>query len=89
MENKPITIEYSNHFYFEGRRLAFRKKFLFDITGCPLYIKESEQGYWFGRKLLTKTKAKELIKHEPIVVDVTDLQWYIQIQLAECFNLEL
>lgn len=93
MENNNITIDtyfitYSNWFEFNGFILAFRKKELFDITGIPKYIKRSEQGWWIGRKLLTPSKAKELYINEPKKVDISCLQWYRQIELDECFNLE-
>ncbi len=95
MENNELTIDsgyiitYSNYLNFEGRLLAFRKKELFELSnGIPIYIKRSEQGWWFGKKLLTPLKAKELIKNEPKQIDVSNLQWYLQIELDECFNLE-
>lgn len=84
---KPYIITYTNLIEFEGRKLAFRKKELFDICGIPNYIKRSEQGWWIGRKLLTLTKAKELIKNINFEVDVTHLQWYQQEQLNHVFNL--
>ena len=93
MKSKELTIEryvitYSNHFIFEGRVLAFRKKELFDLsTGTPTYIPHSIQGWWFGKKLLSPQKAKELIIHSPKEVDVSNLQWYIQEQLNGVFNL--
>ena len=93
MESNNIIIDefiitYSNYLEFSGQILSFRKKELFNLTsGLPKYIKRSEQGWWFGRILLTPQKAKELIKHEPKQVDVSPLQWYIQIELNECFNL--
>ena len=80
-------ITYSNHFEFNGRILAFRKKILFDITNVPRLIKEANQGWWINRILLSKQKVKELIKHEPIDVDVSALQWFEQVNLEECFNL--
>lgn len=87
IEEKPYIITYSNWFEFEGRVLAFRKKELFDITETPKHI--PFVGHWnINRKQLTITKTKELIKHEPKQVDVSNLQWYIQIELNECFNLE-
>lgn len=80
-------IEYTNMIEFEGRKLSFRKKELFDISGTPSHIKRSEQGWWVGRKLLTLLKAKELHKLVNVKIDVTDLQWYIQEQLNHVFNL--
>ena len=92
MENKQITIEpyiitYSNLIEFEGRKLAFRKKELFDVSNMPNHIKRSEQGWWIGRKILTPNKAKELIKNTTFDVDVSQLQWYQQEQLNHVFNL--
>ena len=84
---KPYIITYSNHFEFDGRVLAFRKKELFDITETPKYIKFV--GHWnINRKQLSVSKAKELIKHEAKKVDVTELQWYVQEELNHVFNLK-
>jgi hypothetical protein len=84
----PNIITYSNHFYFEGVRLAFRKKELFNISETPKYIPYNEDGFWIvNRKQLTKLKAKELIINKPIYVDVSDLSWHIQCHLEEVFNL--
>jgi hypothetical protein len=90
MENNNLTIEpyliiYSNWFEFDCKKYAFRKKELFDITNIPKHVKKSEQGWWIGRKLLSPTKAKELIKEEPITKDVTDLQWFEQEKLNHVF----
>ena len=92
MENNNITIEpyiitYSNWFEFEGKKYAFRKKELFCIESTPTHIKRSEQGWWIGKKLITPSKAQELLKKEPIEKDVTDMQWYLQEQLNHVFNL--
>lgn len=71
MEESPYIIKYSNHFEFNGRLLAFRKKELFDITVTPSYL-PFKDGYWYvNRKQLTKSKAQALSKQEPIEVDVT------------------
>ncbi len=73
-EPTPYKIIYSNHFEFEGRTLAFRKQELFDITNLPKHI--PFVGHWnVNRKQLSKSKAKELVKMEPKVIDVSDLQW--------------
>lgn len=85
--DKKYVIPYTNHLTFEGKILAFRKKELFDITNIPSITKRSEQGWWIGRKLLSLQKVKELIKKEPITVDVTCLQWYEQEKLNHVFNL--
>lgn len=88
MEN-PNIITYSNYFYFEGERLAFRKKELFNITGLPKHIQFNKNGFWIvKRKQLTVSKAKELIINQPIEIDVTNLAWHTQIELDEVFNLE-
>lgn len=83
-------ITHSNYLEFEGRLLAFRKNFLFDITGIPSYIpfNESAQAWIINRKQLSKLRAKQLYKNEPKKVDVSCLQWYRQIELDECFNLD-
>lgn len=83
------TITYSNYLEFEGRVLAFRKQQLFDITDSPKHIPFNEiaQAWIVNRKQLSKSKAKQLIKNEPKEVDVSNLQWYIQEQLNEVFNL--
>ncbi len=81
------TITYSNHFEFNGARLAFRKQLLFDITTEPRLINYNN-GYWLvNRKQLTILAAKKLIKHEPITIDCSMLQWYEHCHLDECFNL--
>lgn len=82
------TITYSNHFEFNGARLAFRKKLLFDITtNTPRFI-PNDNGYWLvNRKQLTPLAAKGLIKNKAITVDISHLQMYQQCHLEECFNL--
>jgi hypothetical protein len=87
--NKYI-ITYTNFLIFEGRKLAFRKKELFDIsTNIPSHIPfNSIANCWLiNRKQLTKSKAKELITMRPIEVDVTSFQWFVQEQLNHVFNL--
>lgn len=91
-------IVYSNHFEFNGHILAFRKGFLFDISATiPQYlpmIENSGSKGWYitknrKRKWLSKTIAKELAKErKPKEVNVSNLEWYAQIELDECFNLE-
>ena len=86
--NNPNIITYSNHFYFEGERLAFRRKELFNITKLPKHIPYNKNGFWIvNRKQLTQLKAKELIINQPVDVDVSALEWYQQINLQEVFNL--
>ena len=82
-------IEYSNHFEFNGCLLSFRKQELFDITDMPKHIPFNQvANCWIvNRKQLSKTKAQELVKKEPVVKDVTELQWYQQAQLKHVFNL--
>lgn len=84
---EKYIITYSNSFVFEGQTLAFRKKELFNITGIPKIIKRSNQGWWIGRVLLTKSKAKELLTKTEVKKDITELQWYQQEQLNHVFNL--
>lgn len=83
------TITYSNYLEFDGRILAFRKQQLFDITEQPKHIPFNEiaQAWIINRKQLSKSKAKELVWHESKTVDVSNLQWYKQIELDEVFNL--
>ena len=85
--DKPYIITYSNHLFFEGKTLAFRKKELFDISGIPSLIKRTEQGWWIGRKLLSPAKAQELIVNESKQKDISNLQWYEQEKLNGVFNL--
>jgi hypothetical protein len=88
---QPYTITYSNHFKVDDLTFAFRKKLLFDITNTPVYkpILENNgsKGWWINRKWISMKKTIEILKKEPITVDVSDLQWYEQINLEECFNL--
>lgn len=83
----PYIITYSNWLEFNGRKLAFRKKELFDITdGIPKHI--PFVGHWnVGRQQLSKLQASKLYKEEPVNVDVSDLQWYRQEMLNHVFNL--
>lgn len=83
-------ITYSNYLEFESRLLAFRKQLLFDITETPKLIEYNNNvNAWIvNRKQLTKLKAKNTIVMKPKVVDVSNLQWYEQIKLDECFNLQ-
>lgn len=85
------TIKYSNHFKIENRVFAFRKKFLFDITTIPKYLplqnNSGSNGYWINRKWYSVSKLKDIVISEPKEVDVSNLQWYRQIELDECFNL--
>jgi hypothetical protein len=83
-------ISYSNFLDFEGRKLAFRKQELFDITGnVPLWIpfNKTAECWIVKRKQLSRKKAKEIIVKDDIKVNVSDLQWYEQEQLNHVFNL--
>lgn len=90
--DNTYIITYSNHFEFNGKVLSYRKKVLFDITSIPnalfLTNNNGSNGYWINRKWLSDSKIKELIKQEPKQVDVSNLQWYQQINLDEVFNLK-
>lgn len=88
--NNKYFITYSNHFIFENQTLAFRKKELFNITNIPTLIQfNSNANCWIiNRKHLSKLKAKQLLINEPKQVDVSNLQWYQQINLDEVFNLK-
>lgn len=89
---KPYIITYSNHFEFNGKILAYRKKVLFDITEIPtaLFVSNNNgsHGYWINRKWLSESKIKDLIKNESKQVDVSNLQWYLQESLNNVFNLK-
>lgn len=89
--DNPYIITYSNWFEFNGKILAYRKKILFDISNTPkaLFVSNNNgsHGYWINRKWLSESKIKELLINEPKQVDVSDLQWYQQINLDEVFNL--
>jgi len=82
-------ITYSNHFELENKTFAFRKKQLFDITNVPnlLELKDNNncQGYWINRKWFTLSKLKPLVRMEERIVDVSELQWYIQLKLDYVF----
>lgn len=84
-------ITYSNYFEFENRVFAFRKKELFDITSTPIHLSlkdnNGSNGYWINRKWLSLSFIKNLIKKDEKIVDVSDLQWYQQIQFNDVFNL--
>lgn len=89
---KPYIITYSNHFEFNGKILAYRKKILFDITtNTPTALFTASNngsfGYWINRKWLSESVIKSLIKHESVNVDVTGMQWYIQENLNHVINI--
>lgn len=84
-------ITYSNHFEIEGKTFSFRKKELFNIDNVPMRIELKNNnncfGYWINRKWLSLSRIKEMIVNKSKMVDVSDLQWYDQIQLDHVFNL--
>lgn len=84
-------ITYSNHFKVGNKTFAFRKMVLFDITGTPtkLDLKDNNgsKGYWINREWYSLSKIKNFIVKDEIKVDVSHLQWNIQIQLDHVFNL--
>lgn len=91
-DNKPNNeyfITYSNYLIFENQTLAFRNKELFNITNIPTLIKfnDSASAWIVNRKHLSKLKAKELLINEHKRIDVSNLQWYQQINLDKVFNL--
>lgn len=91
--DKPYTIIYSNHFTFNGETFAFRKKMLFNISKIPYYVairynKDGSKGVIVNGKWFPFNKMLNLAKGSgEKSVDVSDLQWYAQEQLNECFNL--
>lgn len=88
--NNEYFIAYTNSFLFEGKVLAFRKKQLFNISKYPVFVPFNEKANcWIvNRKQLSMLKAKELVTQKEIIIDVSDLQWYQQIQLDHVFNLQ-
>lgn len=88
--NNEYFITYSNSFKFENVLLAFRKKELFNITDTPKLIPFNENAncWLVNRKQLTISKVKELITNIPVIKDLSDLQWYQQINLDQVFNLK-
>lgn len=90
---EPYIITYSNHFNFNGETFAFRKKMLFNISKTPYYIplrynNDGSKGIIVNGKWLSFGEMEKLAKNSgEKKVDVSDLQWYAQEQLNECFNL--
>ena len=78
-------ITYSNYFIIEERTFSFRKKQLFDITDVPKLIQLKNNnnclGYWINRKWYSLSRLKNLVIKEKMIVDVSNLQWYEQINL--------
>lgn len=89
--DNTYIITYSNYFEFNGKVLAYRKKVLFDISTIPnalfLTNNNGSNGYWINCKWLSESRIKELLVNEPKQVDVSQLQWYNQINLDHVFNL--
>lgn len=85
------SITYSNYFKIGNKIFSFRKKELFDITNIPIHIKLKDnnncKGYWINRKWFSLSKLKDLVIEQNKVIDVSDLQWYQQINLDHVFNL--
>lgn len=92
MSKKPYIITYTNLIEFNGRKLAYRKKCLFDITGnTPIFVPVDYHNgafYNIGGKRLSKNQAKQLVIMKDTEVDLSGLQWHHQIELDKCFNLE-
>lgn len=90
LQDKYI-ITYSNHFKIGNKTFAFRKKNLFEITRIPNYkplqINNTCYGYWIERKWHSLPALQDMVIKEPKEVDVSNLQWFVQIELDECFNL--
>ena len=84
-------ITYSNYFIIEGKTFSFRKKQLFDITNIPelIGLKDNNNclGFWINRKCYSLSRLKNLVVMEKKVVDISNLQWYEQINLDKVFNL--
>jgi hypothetical protein len=85
----PNIITYSNWFEVNGKKFAFRKGQLFEITETPRHIPINAltSCYLIDRNHYSILKIKSIIKKEPIDVDVSNLQWYRQIELDKCFNI--
>jgi hypothetical protein len=88
--NNEYFIIYSNSFYFDGVLLSFRKKQLFNISNIPNLIPfNKKSNCWIiNRKQLTLKKAEKIITNNKIKKDLSDLQWYQQINLDKVFNLD-
>ena len=91
LDNSYFVI-YSNYFKFEGKVYAFRKKTLFDITNTPQLKKQVDNnkclGYYLNRKFLSLPKIKLLVINETFKVDISELQWFEQINIDLVINLE-
>jgi len=89
---EKYIITYSNHFKIGNKTFAFRKKNLFDISFIPnfkpLQANGGSYGYWIDRHFYTLSKLEKITVKESIEVDVSNLNWNVQIELDDCFNLE-
>ena len=83
--NNKYLITYSNYFKIEDKTFAFKNKVLFDITNLPIKkeLKDNNNclGYWINRKWFTLSKLANFIIREQIKVDVSEMQWFEQINL--------
>lgn len=84
-------ITYTNYFKIGNSTFAFRKRELFDISNVPVIKQQIEvsgcKGYWLIGKFHSLSSLQKIVVVEPVKVDVSDLQWNIQIQLNHVFNL--
>jgi hypothetical protein len=82
-------IVYSNYFLIDNKIFSFRKKQLFDITNIPILIELKDnnncKGYWINRKWFTLSKLKPLVIIENKTINVSCLQWYLQVKLDYVF----
>lgn len=88
--DNTFFITYSNHFRIGNKTFAFRKKQLFDISDTPklMLLKNNNNclGYWINRSWFALSKLKPLVKLEPITKDLSELQWYVQINLDQAIT---
>ena len=84
-----MIITYTNHFYFNNRIFAYRKKLLFDITDTPKALfcisNKGFWGYWIGNEWLNENKIKDYIIKKEIKKDVSHLDQCIQDNLNNVF----
>lgn len=90
--DKAYLIKYSNYFKVENRVFSFRNKELFDVTNTPILLElknnNGSKGYWINRKWFGENKIKEILVKEELIIDVSCLQWYQQVNLDCVFNLK-
>lgn len=67
-----MTITYSNHFEFNGRKFAYKDKVLFDITDEPKALFCSSVkgyfGYWIDSNWLDESVIKKIIINQEITI---------------------